>query len=98
MSEPQVLPHTLEVCPDTTTVLRNCEKCGVEFKPVKRQRFCSNGCKQAAYRASPAYQARLYKKRCERWAPRNEKFQRRNRARSLGFDGRYGGPLNSSAR
>ena len=100
MSEAMIQNEILEVCLNEVSVLRiDCPNCGEAFETKsKLQRFCSGACRQAAYRESPAYQARLYKKRCERWAPKNERFQRRNRARSLGFDGRYGGLLNSSAR
>jgi hypothetical protein len=69
---------------------RICSECGAVFEAKnKRQHCCSDKCRQKAYRKSPAYKAILYKKRRQRWAPRNERFQQRNRYRSLAFDGRY---------
>jgi len=86
----------LEVCLDTKTMLRNCEKCGVEFEPVQRQRFCSNACKQAAYRESPNYQERLRQKRDatlkQKLAAIDWKMAQRP-YRSMSFDGRTAGPL-----
>ena len=39
----------------STTIYRDCEYCGVEFgqpdDPGRKRRFCSNACRQAAYRA-----------------------------------------------
>ena len=36
----------------------------------------------------------LYDKRCERWAPKNEKLRQEIRDCYLGFDGRLSGPAN----
>jgi Protein of unknown function (DUF2786) len=39
----------------STTIYRDCEYCGIEFgqpdDPGRKRRFCSNACRQAAYRA-----------------------------------------------
>ena len=93
MSESLVLTELLEVCLDRKTVLRNCEKCGVEFEPVKRQRFCSNACRQAAYRERPAYLAIKNEAKRARQELKNEEFKSLYRYCSIGFDGRYSGPL-----
>jgi hypothetical protein len=89
MSEALIQTEMLEVCLDTKTVLRNCKKCGVEFEPVKRQQFCSDACRQAAYRDSPKYQERLRQKRD---ATFRRKMARRP-YRYMTFDGRTAGPF-----
>jgi hypothetical protein len=83
----------LEVCLDTKTMLRNCEKCRVEFRRVKRQRFCSNACRQAAYRERPAYLAIKNEGERARQKLKDEEFKSLNRYCSIGFDARYSGPL-----
>jgi hypothetical protein len=88
MSEALVQNEMVDVCPEAKKVLRNCEKCSLEFEPVKRQRFCSNGCKQAAYRESPKYLERLRQKKAatlqRKMAQRPYKY--------MTFDGRTAGP------
>ena len=50
--------------------MKDCEKCRTAFEPKsKRQRFCSDACRQSAYRDSPGYKKRLLEKRRERWKP-----------------------------
>lgn len=95
MSAAQIQIEMLEVCLDTKTVLRNCEKCekcGVEFESVKRQRFCSNACRQAAYRESPNYQERVRRRKA---ATLRRKLDRRP-YRYMSFDGRTAGPYKGS--
>jgi hypothetical protein len=81
------------VCLDAKTVLCICEKCGQEFQPVRHQRFCSAACRQAAYRDSSKYQARLLELKNNTLARRNDRFRSLNRYRALEFDGRFAGPL-----
>jgi hypothetical protein len=67
----------------------DCQQCKQSFQPTnKRQRFCSGKCRATAYYI-PIKQSNAKRKL--------KRFQDRNRAKSLGFDGRYGGPTNSTA-
>jgi hypothetical protein len=72
-----------------------CGYCHQPFQPTnKRQRFCS-----ARHRAAANYLPTKMDNETKRLAdlPRkNEEFASRNRDRSIGFDGRYGGPENTS--
>lgn len=94
MSESLLVIRMLGVCQDTKSVLRNCEKCGIEFSPVKRQRFCSNACKQAAYRDSPKYQERVRQRKA---ATLRRKMARRP-YKYMSFDGRTEGPSKGRAK
>jgi len=54
----------------STTIYRDCEYCGIEFgqpdDPGRKRRFCSNACRQAAYRARVRHeQARQQREREE---------------------------------
>ena len=61
-------------------------RCGRPFTPTnRRQRFCSARCRSAA---------RHLPMKLEAQERRNARLRARNRDRSLGFDGRYGGPVN----
>jgi hypothetical protein len=91
--------HEVVVCPSTSfCTLFGCKK---PFRPTnKRQRFCSGKCRAASYYL-PTKLANAVRKEAEYLAelPRkNAEFASRNWHRSLGFDGRYGGPGNSCYR
>lgn len=70
------------------STLFECEHCKQSFQPKnKRQKFCSDHCRAAAhYLPTKLSNAKRKLKR----------FQDRNRAKSIGFDGRYGGTKNST--
>ena len=75
---------------------RFCQRCGVS--PV-RLKFCSDACRQAAYRereakykaTSAAYANLQEKKESAILVASNKKFASENRHRSVGFDARYTG-------
>ena len=68
--------------------------CRREFTPTnQRQRFCSGRCRAAASYL-PIKQANE-EKRLAALPQKNAEFAAFNRDRSLGFDGRYGGPTPS---
>src|SRR5437588_517952 len=68
-------------------------ECRKKFTPTnRRQRFCSGRCRAAASYL-PAKRANEAKRRMS-LPLKNAKFKELNRDRSLGFDGRYGGPAN----
>jgi hypothetical protein len=70
------------------STLFECKHCKQAFEPTnKRQRFCSAKCRAAAHYL-PTKQSNAKRK--------EKRFQDRNRAKSLGFDGRYSGPGNST--
>jgi hypothetical protein len=83
--------NDVQVCLDAeNSTLLGCgfEFCQKAFKPTnKRQRFCSAKCRAAA-KYLPLKMFNIETK--------NARFARLNRDRSLGFDGRYGGPQNLS--
>ncbi len=87
-----VIPNATspEVSPDAKIVtLLACEWCGAAFVPVnKRQRFCGVRCRVASHR-DPHNRLAAIKKEAV--------FKARNRDKSLGFDGRYGGPVVSGS-
>lgn len=61
-------------------------------KPARRK-FCSNACRQAAYRKSTAHTDNL-KRLCDgRKARRIDYYQRRNRSRALSPVRGYSGPV-----
>lgn len=96
MSELTVPIKMLEVSQYAKSVVTiTCAECGTAFESKSpRHKCCSGACRQKAYRRSPAYRARLDQQKAARFERRLYRYQRRNRARALGFDGRYGGPLN----
>ena len=78
--------------PKAVPLIRNCQRCGVS--PV-RVKFCSDACRQAAYRereaqyrATSAAYANLLEKKQD---AKDTKFASANRHRAIGFDGRYSG-------
>jgi hypothetical protein len=78
----------------TVSTLLTCLNCCDEFTPAnRRQRFCSGRCRAAA-----AYLVTKRTNEAKRLAAlpqKNADFVGFNRDRSLGFDGRYGGPTPS---
>jgi len=66
----------------STTIYQDCEYCGVEFgqpdDPGRKRRFCSNACRQAAYRARVrnARRAREEREREEAWHRAEEEARR----------------------
>src|SRR5258706_5818163 len=75
-----------------------CKRCGNEFVVTRAASYCSNACRQAAYRESPAHAELLANKarqaefrKAERQIRWNIAFASRNRNRALSFDGRYSG-------
>jgi hypothetical protein len=79
------------VCVSEKDGVTLCEHCG---EGAASGRFCSNKCRQAAYRkSSPAYRAYLKRLKEARKQRRADHYQRKNRARALGTFRGYGGPL-----
>jgi hypothetical protein len=68
----------------STTIYQDCEYCGVEFgqpdDPGRKRRFCSNACRQAAYRAR-VRQARRAREERERDEARRRADEQARRAR-----------------
>ena len=88
---------TLEVSPIAEMALRPCDECKTSFIPTSTvNRFCSSPCRQAAYRKSPAHRACLDGLKIQRFNRRMDCYRRKNKFRSLGFDGIYGGPVDVS--
>ncbi len=79
---------TLDVCQHAENSVTLCF-CG---KPA-RKKFCSNACRQAAYRTSAAHIASLKRLRDARTARRADHYQRRNRDRALNSVRGYSGPV-----
>jgi hypothetical protein len=79
---------SLDVCQHTKHSVTLCP-CG---KPA-RKKFCSNACRQAAYRTSAAHVANLKRLRDARIARRADHYQRRNRGRALSPVRGYSGPV-----
>lgn len=72
----------------TFSTLLECGHCRNPFQPTnKRQRFCTSNC-----RAKAAYLPTKLLNREKKEA----RFKARNRAKSLGFDGRHSGPENKT--
>jgi hypothetical protein len=79
------------------SVTKECADCGFPFATEnKQQRFCSSPCRQRAYRKSPAHRAQLDGKKQQRRNRRLYQHQEKYRACSIGFDSRFGGPINES--
>ena len=69
-------------------------ECSKEFTPTnRRQRFCSGRCRAAA-----SYLLKKRANEAKRLKQKNEEFAAFNYDRSLGFDGRYGGPTPTTHR
>jgi hypothetical protein len=77
----------LEVCQQAEHSVTLCP-CG---KPARRK-FCSNACRQAAYRISTAHTDNLKRLRDARRARRADYYQRRNRYKALSPLRGYSGP------
>ncbi len=70
-----------------------CKECGKEFLPTSSvNTCCSDACRQAAYRKSPAHRAYLDKQKNRRALRRAEWFRRRNRDKHLTPLSRRSGP------
>jgi len=84
----QVSKHSVTAaCPVCTGSFQT-----ILFKKGRQQRsFCSNACRQVAYRKSPAHRAVLDGLRNQRLNRRNSYFQRKNAFKSIGLDV-YSGP------
>jgi hypothetical protein len=78
----------VEVCQQAEHSVTHCP-CG---KPARRK-FCSNACRQAAYRNSAAHTDNLKRLRDARRARRADYYQRRNRSRALAPVRGYSGPI-----
>jgi hypothetical protein len=76
------------VCSDTKDSVTNCEYC--KTKRAKRK-FCSNACRQAAYRNSDAYKRNLLKQGVRRLKRRNDWYAEKTRDKHLTFDGIFSG-------
>jgi hypothetical protein len=88
-----------DVClPEVSGVTtKECAECNSIFEPENKiQRFCSGACRQRAYRRSPAHRAQLNGKKQQRRNRRLYQHQEKYRACSIGFDSRFGGPINES--
>jgi len=71
--------------------------CGVVFTPVSEVNlFCSNACRQRVYRLSPAHRACLLGLKTQRRNRRVYQHREKYRACSIGFDSRFGGPVNET--
>ena len=79
---------TLEPCLIINDGVTFCEHCKVH--PAKRK-FCSNACRQAAYRLSPAYEGSKAKHRLHSFNRRQRWIAAKTRDKHIVFDGRYGG-------
>jgi hypothetical protein len=88
---PAVETGPLEVCPDEKDSVTLCAECGV--KPAIRK-FCSNACRQAAYRKSPAHAACL--RRDKDWRKARRRAWRRERLRFCAINPlvQFSGPSN----
>jgi hypothetical protein len=85
------------LCQPAFPGVTTCE-CGTEFASRPGKKFCTNVCRQRAYRKSPAHEAILAGQKQQRLNRRNAWIQRRdlfeNRYKYLSFDGRVSGPSN----
>ena len=82
---------------DVLGVTKECP-CGTSFESHSpRHRFCSGSCRQWSYRqSSPAHRARLDGLKIQRLNRRNDQVRRRNKFKSLSFDGVHSGPLDTT--
>jgi hypothetical protein len=88
-SAPTQLAPSLDVSLNVENSVTICEQCG-QF-PAKR-RFCSNKCRQSAYRVSPTHGRNLLKQSIRRAIRRTEWTELKNRDKHLSFDGLFSGP------
>jgi len=72
------------VCPAAIFTTQCCLHCGAALIGTRRKKFCNDE-HRMLYHANRLKVARR--------ARRAEYYQRRDRYRSFGFDGRYGGPI-----
>lgn len=93
VSEVAAEVKTLEPCLVINDGVTICEHCKVH--PAKRK-FCSNACRQAAYRLSPAYEGSKAKHRLDNFNRRVRWAAAKFRDKHLTFDGRRGGHINSA--
>jgi hypothetical protein len=95
-------PSAQNVTPDVSLqpelgVTTECAECGATFKSEgKHHLYCSGACRQRAYRQSPAHRAVLDGKKQQRRNRRLYQHREKFRACSIGFDARFGGPVNES--
>ena len=90
---PELTPdvQTLDVCQNAEVGVTLCSHCGL--RPAAKK-FCSNVCRQAAYRLSPAHRRCLEKQKSKRLGRRNRWVAARRRGKSFTFDGLSGGQMN----
>jgi hypothetical protein len=83
--------------PAISSVTAACPECQISFwvivfKTGRQQRiFCSDACRQTAYRKSPAHRACLNGLKNQRLNRRNTQVSRKNRDKAFSLD-RYSGP------
>jgi hypothetical protein len=89
----------IQVCESVkNSVTASCLECKspfqtILFKTGKQQRsFCSDACRQTAYRKSPAHQACLDRLTNQRTNRRVEHFRRKNAFKSIGLSTAHSGP------
>lgn len=93
MNPAMVTDTALEVCQPSNDSVTFCLHCKVN--PAKR-RFCSNACRQAAYRLSPAHRKNLDRQKTARLDRRNRWVSARFRDKHFTFDGLFGGHINDA--
>jgi len=87
--------QTAEPCLHDKPSVTPCAHIGCTNPAKKNGKFCSNGCRQAAYRTSPAHLKNLKRFKNARLKRRADYYQRTNRARALSSVRGYGGPITS---
>lgn len=75
-----------------TVSVKKCKNADCNDYAIGRATYCTNACRQAAHRSSPAYKACLKKQRDRRLRRKNAHYERKYRFRSLGVLG-WSGPL-----
>jgi hypothetical protein len=91
--------QTLDVSsqPELGVTTKECAECGSPFESKgEHHLYCCGACRQRAYRRSPAHRAVLDGKKQQRRNRRLYQHQEKYRACSIGFDSRFGGPINES--
>lgn len=79
------------VGPELTCKRSSCLK---TFVPAnQQQRFCSNACRQAAYRLSDAHKSACKARKCDFRARRETYYALKHRDRTQSFDGRRSGQV-----
>jgi hypothetical protein len=85
-----------QVLKDSVTAV--CPECQSSFETVlfktgrQQKTFCSDGCRQSAYRKSPAHRKVLDGFKNQRFNRRMAHIKRANAFKYLSFDGRHSGP------